>query len=55
MNTNNTKNMTDEQLALAVKQGNRRAMGELYSRYYLLVFNKCLSFAKNADDASDMA
>lgn len=55
MNANNTKKMTDEQLAVAVKEGNNPAMGELYSRYYLLVFNKCLSFAKNADDASDMA
>lgn len=55
MITESTKKMTDEQLAMAVKQGNNPAMGELYSRYYLLVFNKCLSFAKNADDASDMA
>lgn len=55
MITESTKKMTDEQLAMAVKQGNNPAMSELYSRYYLLVFNKCLSFAKNADDASDMA
>lgn len=55
MNAIETRKMTDEQLAKAVKQGSSPAMGELYSRYYLLVFNKCLSFAKNTDDASDMA
>jgi RNA polymerase sigma-70 factor (ECF subfamily) len=55
MNATKTKKLTDEQLAMEVKQGNSPAMGELYSRYYLLVFNKCLSFSKNADDANDMA
>jgi DNA-directed RNA polymerase specialized sigma24 family protein len=30
-------------------------MGELYLRYYMLVFNKCLSFSKDTDDAGDLA
>lgn len=30
-------------------------MGELYLRYYMLVFNKCLSFSKDVDDAGDLA
>lgn len=30
-------------------------MGELYSRYYMLVFAKSLSFVKNTDDAADLA
>lgn len=55
MNAINTKKMTDEQLVVALQNGNSAAMGELYSRYYLVVFNKCLSFTKNTDDAADLA
>ncbi|MEM7108107.1 MAG: sigma-70 family RNA polymerase sigma factor [Bacteroidota bacterium] len=46
---------TDEQLVEAVRKGDKLAMGELYSRYYMPVFNKCLSFTKSPDHASDLA
>jgi RNA polymerase sigma factor (sigma-70 family) len=54
MKTNNPYVISDEVLAIRAQQGNQSAMGELYSRYYALVFNKCLSFTKNIDDASDL-
>ena len=54
MNPKNQKKLTDEQLALQLQNGNNTAIGELYLRYYMLVFNKCLSFTKNTDDASDL-
>lgn len=47
--------VTDEQLIAQFQQGDHKAMGELYSRYYMLVFAKCLSFVKNTDDAADLA
>lgn len=47
--------ITDEQLIRQFQQGDHSAMGELYSRYYMLVFAKCLSFVKNTDDAADLA
>ncbi|UXP31780.1 sigma-70 family RNA polymerase sigma factor [Reichenbachiella agarivorans] len=54
-NVQNLSSHTDEQLVQSLQQGNKLAMGELYSRYYMLVFAKCLSFVKNTDDASDLA
>lgn len=55
MKARNRKLHTDEQLVTLVQQGDRQAMGELYSRYYSLVYHKCLSFAQYADDARDLA
>ncbi|MEO9804741.1 MAG: RNA polymerase sigma factor [Reichenbachiella sp.] len=55
MKTKNITDLTDEQLALQLQQGDKNAMGELYSRYFMLVFNKCLSFSKNSEDAGDQA
>lgn len=55
MTYKNLSTLNDEVLALEAKQGNEQAIGVLYSRYYMLVFNKCLSFTKNADEASDLA
>lgn len=55
MNAKNKKSLTDEQLVRMLQQGDRCAMGELYARYYTLVFNKCLSFVKNTNDAGDLA
>lgn len=55
MTYKNLSILNDEVLALEAKQGNEQAIGVLYSRYYMLVFNKCLSFTKNADEASDLA
>ena len=45
----------DEQLVADLQNGDKKAMGELYLRYYMLVFNKCLSFSKDTDDAGDLA
>lgn len=46
---------SDEQLAFNAQNGDNSAIGELYSRYYMLIFGKCLSFTKNTDDANDLA
>ena len=54
MNTKNLQTLTDELLVSYLKGGDNNAMGELYSRYYMLVFAKCLSFSKNTDDANDL-
>lgn len=47
--------VSDEQLVANLQKGDKNAMGELYLRYYMLVFNKCLSFSKDTDDAGDQA
>lgn len=47
--------ITDEALVAQAQNGSKNAMGELYSRYHMSVFNKCMSFTKNADEASDLA
>ncbi|HEY5823059.1 MAG TPA: RNA polymerase sigma factor [Cyclobacteriaceae bacterium] len=47
--------ISDEQLILSIKGGNREAFGELYNRYYKKVYHKCLSFTKNPDEAFDYA
>ena len=46
--------LLDEKLISQYKQGDVNSLGILYSRYYNKVFNKCLSFAKNYDDAFDL-
>jgi len=50
-----TAAISDEQLILSIKGGNREAFGELYNRYYKKVYHKCLSFTKNPDEAFDYA
>ncbi len=56
MKTNvSTTAISDEQLILSIKGGNREAFGELYNRYYKKVYHKCLSFTKNPDEAFDYA
>jgi len=50
-----TTAISDEQLILSIKEGNREAFGELYNRYYKKVYHKCLSFTKNPDEAFDYA
>jgi len=47
--------LADEQLILAIRQGNSDAFGELYNRYYKKVYYKCLSFTKNQEEAFDYA
>lgn len=55
MNVPNLKNFDDNQLVNLYQAGVSNAMGEVYHRYYSLVFSKCLSFSKNVDDAEDFA
>jgi RNA polymerase sigma factor (sigma-70 family) len=50
-----TPAVSDEQLILSIKEGNREAFGELYNRYYKKVYHKCLSFTKDQDEAFDYA
>jgi len=45
---------SDEQLIQDYLKGNNNSLGILYSRYYSKVYQKCLSFTKNADDAFDL-
>ncbi len=54
MNAKIYPSLTDEQLARQLQLGDRKAMEELYTRYYMLVFNKCLSFVKNTQEATDL-
>lgn len=46
---------TDEMLVNAIREGDRVAFGELYSRYYKKAYHKCLSLTKNQDEAFDLA
>jgi len=45
---------SDKQLIQCYIKGNNDSLGILYSRYYSKVYQKCLSFIKNADDAFDL-
>jgi RNA polymerase sigma factor (sigma-70 family) len=49
------KNTTHEELIRAILQDDHHALGELYNRYYRKVFQKCLSFVKDHDEAFDLA
>lgn len=46
--------ISDEDLVKRINDGNQKAMSELYIRYYLHVYNKCFSYVKDKDDASDL-
>lgn len=46
---------TDETLVHSIREGDRTAFGELYSRYYKKAYHKCLSLTKNQDEAFDLA
>jgi len=50
-----TTTISDEQLILSIRGGNKEAFSELYNRYYKKVYHKCLSFTKNPDEAFDYA
>lgn len=54
MKTSVFVNATDEQLIQEYLKGNTQSLGELYKRYYPKVYQKCLSFSKNTDDAFDL-
>lgn len=49
------KVLSDEELVALTKQGDMNAMGELYTRYFPLVKNKCYSFTRNTEQAKDLA
>jgi RNA polymerase sigma factor (sigma-70 family) len=49
------KKLSDEQLIVHINDGDRRAFGELYSRYYKKVYHKSLSIIKDPDEAYDLA
>ena len=46
--------VSDEQLVARLQYGDKSAMGELYLRYHMVVFAKCLSFSKNKEHAQDL-
>jgi len=46
---------SDEELIAAIRRDDRKALGELYNRYYKKVFNKCYSFTKKQEEAFDLA
>lgn len=48
-------NLSDEDLVRAIVKSNDTLLFEvLYDRYAMLVYNKCLSFAKDEDEAKDL-
>lgn len=47
--------ITDQELIKGVLNNDTEAIGELYSRYYKKVFQKCLSIVKDHDEAFDLA
>ena len=55
MNAKVLKTLTDECLVKLLQNGDQNAMGELYSRYFSFAYRNCVSFAKNVDDANDLA
>ena len=48
-------NSSDEELVHAIRQNDRKALGELYNRFYKKVFSKCFSLCKKQDEAFDLA
>jgi RNA polymerase sigma factor (sigma-70 family) len=51
----NFEKITDEELIKSILQHDTDALGELYSRYYKKVFQKCQSLVKDPDEAFDLA
>jgi len=49
------KSLNDSHLIGLIHEGNREAFGELYNRYYKKVYHRCLSIAKDPDEAFDLA
>ena len=48
-------NISDEELIKAIVKSNNTLLFEtLYDRYVKIVYNKCLGFAKNKDEAQDL-
>ncbi|AHM61947.1 ECF subfamily RNA polymerase sigma-24 subunit [Flammeovirgaceae bacterium 311] len=55
MSSRSFHNIKEGDLIAAAAQGDRSALGKLYSRYYPKVFYKCLSFVKDKATAADLA
>jgi RNA polymerase sigma factor (sigma-70 family) len=55
MESTSIKKLRDEQLISLINRGDRQAFGELYSRYYKKVYQKCVSIIKDQDEAFDLA
>lgn len=51
----NFEKITDEELIKSILQYDTESQGELYSRYYKKVFQKCQSLVKDPDEAFDLA
>ncbi len=48
-------NASDEELVHAIRQNDRKALGELYNRFYKKVFSKCFSLCRKQEEAFDLA
>lgn len=55
MKENLYSTISDEQLVARLQYGDKSAMSELYLRYQMVVFAKCLSFSKNKETAQDLS
>lgn len=55
MKTTEVISRSDEYLLSTLKQGKLQSFGDLYLRYYPKVYHTCFSYAKNHDDAFDLA
>ncbi|HTE29749.1 MAG TPA: sigma-70 family RNA polymerase sigma factor [Chryseolinea sp.] len=51
----NHQSNTDMELIADILESDRQALGELYSRYYNKVFQKCIKMVKDHDQAFDLA
>ena len=45
----------DEYFLSLIQQDRQHSLGELYKRYFPKVYQTCISYAKNQDDALDLA
>ena len=52
---NNLEKSSDADLIVLILSDDSNALGELYSRYYQKVFQKCLTMIKDHDQAFDLA
>lgn len=53
MRIQNRPSQTDLDLVALLKRGEMSAMTELYNKYYPVVFQKCLTFTRNDQEAFD--
>ena len=56
INTIDVQKLTDEEIIkLCLNSGNPKYFETIYDRYGLKIFQKCLSFTKDSDEAKDLA